>query len=340
VPATPTALALLEGCTPARLARLEAGLLAAAPPRPLLLIATLDAPGLLLGRHQRAAAALDLDAVAARGLSLDRRAGGGRAVHASPGDTALLLWVPPGEWLGGAPFPPEKAMNRWVRGLLAGLRGLGARSSAYFGRDVVSCDGRRLAVVSQAAAAAGGLAFEALVASGGTLSPPPGLERARPHPDARAGGPAPSTLGEVAGRAAAGSGAVLAAQGGGLEAALSLAFEPWEGPLPEAPPPAAVEDEAGLASGGEVAIPIGFVEALAAPSSGGLRRPRLRGEFLAPDQLMAGLEAALEGAPLDPLEVGRRVDAAFHAPGAWVHGVRTLASFAEAVLQAGRAPAG
>jgi hypothetical protein len=56
--------------------------------------------------------------------------------------------------------------------------------------------------------------------------------------------------------------------------------------------------------------------------------------------VIRALERSLDGAPLEANDLGRRVDAAFAAPGAFVHGVRSLASFAQAALRAGRAPAG
>jgi len=55
---------------------------------------------------------------------------------------------------------------------------------------------------------------------------------------------------------------------------------------------------------------------------------------------VAALEASLDGAPLDVQEVGARVDAAFHRPGAFLHGVRERRALADAVLAAGRAAEG
>jgi len=115
---------------------------------------------------------------------------------------------------------------------------------------------------------------------------------------------------------------------------------PAAGPIPEAALPPVEEDEAGLAESGRFEIPIGFVEALAGAAAGRLVSPRLRGDFLAPAHVVAGLERALDGCPIDLAEVGARVDAAFHGPGAFVHGLRELRVVADAVMAAGQAAAG
>jgi len=51
---------------------------------------------------------------------------------------------------------------------------------------------------------------------------------------------------------------------------------------------------------------------------------------------VASLEAALDGAPLDEVEIGRRVNEAFHQPGAFLQGVTALGTLASALLAAGR----
>jgi hypothetical protein len=85
-----------------------------------------------------------VDLAAARSLDLAplRRAGGGRALLVGDGTVGLFLYTPPGAALATAPFPPERTTNRYVRGLLAALRSLGARLAAWFGRDFVSAGGQ------------------------------------------------------------------------------------------------------------------------------------------------------------------------------------------------------
>jgi lipoate-protein ligase A len=330
-------LLLLPRCEPDRFARVEAGLLAGGHPSPVLVVAELAAPALLLGRHQRAASAVDAAAARAAGLPLVRRAGGGRALLAGEGTCALLLFTPPGAWLAPAPFSPDRTANRYVRGLLAALRALGLPGAAYFGRDFVSAGGRQVAVLSQEGTPEGGLAFEAVLAVTRPLAPPPGLLAGPAHSDPRAGGPPHATLAELSGRAPAFE-PLAAALAGGWAALHGRELRP-AAPLPEAPAPPAEEGEAGLAASGPAEIAIGFAEALAGVAGGRLTGPRLRGDFVAPAWLVAALEAALEGAPLDLGEVGRRIDAAFHRPGAFLLGVRGLGTFADRVLAAGRAAA-
>ena len=332
-------VALLERCDPARFARIEAGLLARGHPLPVLVIAGLTTPALLLGRHQRAASAIDLPAARARGLAAWRRAGGGRTLLAGEGTVGLFLHTPPGRPLAAAPFPPDRTTNRYVRGLLVALRSLGARQAAWFGRDYVSAGGRELCAVSQEATPDGAVALEAFLSVSRPLRPPPELLRARPHSDPRAGGPAAVSLAELAARTPDFD-EVAAALMAGWGGAGGPEPEPFDGALPEAELPPAEEDETGLSGSGLVEIPIGFLEALTAAASGRLVGPRLRGDFIAPAAAVSALEAALDGAPLDAAEVGRRVNEAFHGPGAFLQGVTALDAVAGAVLAAGRLAAG
>jgi lipoate-protein ligase A len=326
-------VARIPRCDPARFARIEAGLLRHGWPKPLLVLAGIAEPAVLLGRHQRARSAVDVERAHARGLPLVRRAGGGRSLVVGEGVLGVFLYVPPADPLAAPGTPAERLLNRHVRGLLAGLRGAGARSAAYFGRDFVSAEGRQLALVSQETTAGGGAAFEALVAASRPLPVPHDLTRYPPHRDPRAGGPRPVSLAELSGRAPAFEELATA-----IEQGYSAAHEREPvraaGLLPEAELPAAAEDEEGFAESGLVEVPIGFAEALVRHEAGRVVRARLRGDFVAPAFVVAGLEADLDGAPLAFAELGRRVDAAFRRPGAFVHGVRELRVLADAVLAA------
>jgi hypothetical protein len=241
--------------------------------------------------------------------------------------------------LSAAPFPPDRTTNRYVRGLLAGLRSLGARQAAWFGRDFVSAGGRQLAMVSQEATPDGAVALEAFVSITRPLVPPPELLRARPHSDSRVGGPASVSLAELANRTPSFDEVASALMSGWCGAG-GPEPEPFSGDLPEAELPPAEEDETGLSGSGPVEIPIGFLEALSAAAAGRLVGPRLRGDFIAPAAAVATLEASLEGAPLVAAEVGRLVNEAFHGPGAFIQGVKDLDAVARAVLAAGRLAAG
>jgi hypothetical protein len=331
----PLHLALLPACDPARFLRVEAGLIARGARGPVLVVAGFSSPVVLVGRHQRLRTVVDRAAARAQGLPLLRRAGGGRSLLAAAGTVGVFLYTPPGEVLVAPAFPADRITNRYVRGLLSALRALGAERAAYFGRDFVSADKRQLAIVSQEATGAGALAFEALVAVEQPLLLPAGLAARGPeHTDTRAGGPPAASLSDFSQEAVGFdrlAGAL--AQGWGTLAGREPVPLPEE--LPEDDLPPAEEDEVGLSTSGPVEIPIGFLEVLSGFASGGLVGPRLRGDFISPAETVRSLEASLEGAPLDAVEIGRRVDAAFHAPGAFLHGVRELGTVAMAVMAAG-----
>jgi hypothetical protein len=331
-------LALLPGCDPARFLRVEEGLLARGFPGAVLVAASFASPAILLGRHQRASSVLDLPAARARGLSPVRRAGGGRSLLAGEGTVGVFLYTPPGEVLVAPAFPADRITNRYVRGLLSALRHLGAERAAYFGRDFVSADRRQVAVVSQEATSAGALAFEAFVAARTPLALPAGLARGAVHSDTRAGGPPAASLSEFSGGPVDFE-TIAAALADGWGKLSGRAVTPFAGTLPEGELPLAEEDEVGLSTSGPVEIPIGFLEALTGFAGGGLVGPRLRGDFISPAETVRQLEIALEGVPLDEVEIGRRVDAAFHGPGAFLHGVRELGTVALAVVAAGSSAA-
>lgn len=326
-------------CAPDRFLRLAAGLLAHEGPDPLLLAAPLAGEALWLGRHQRAASALHLDAARAAGLPAGRRLGGGRTLHVGAGTVALLAVAPPGAALFPGPFAVDKVMNRYVRGLLAGLRPAGARQAAWFGRDAVSSGGARVALVSQEGTAEGATALEAVIAVARDLALPAGLGAYPAHADPRAGGPPPATLEALAGGAVDPE-AVIDAVVRGYATAAGLPWRALDGPPPEgaAPPPEAPED--GLGRSGPVEIAIGFAEALARVEAGRLAEVRLRGDFIAPLFAVRALEASLVGCPPTFAEVGARVDAAFRLPGACVHGVAALGPLAAAVVAAAAAAPG
>ncbi len=302
----------------------------------MVAVAGFAAEAVFLGRHQRASSTVDLPAAA--GVPLLRRTGGGRALLVGPGAVGLLVYTPAGQHLAPTPFPPDRTTNRYVRGLLAALRRLGAGHSAWFGRDFVSNDGKRVATVAQEGTTGGALLLEAMVAVERDLALPGALAIARTHSDPRAGGPAPVSLVDLSGRAASLDevAATLAECFGLLGNREPLLLE---ADLPEADHPPAREDEVGLAESGSQEIPIGFLEALTGVSSGRLVGPRIRGDFIAAAETLRRLEASLEGAPLDPAAVGRRVDEAFHGPGAFLQGVTKLGDVARVVNLAGRAAA-
>lgn len=99
------------------------------------------------------------------GMGAMRRLTGGRAVGAGDGWLGLALVLP--NW--GALLPerdanlkPEQVMNRYARGLLAGLRALGL-DCFYPGRDAITIGQREVAMCTFETDASGALLFEASV---------------------------------------------------------------------------------------------------------------------------------------------------------------------------------
>src|SRR5439155_1013200 len=102
---------------------------------------------------------------------------GGRAFPAGEGFLGLSLVLSHRSAIvGDDPFAlaPEQVMNRYVRGILEGLRLVGV-AAFYPGRDLVTVDGRPLGLVAFEVDRAGALLFEAIVANGRDPSVLPGL---------------------------------------------------------------------------------------------------------------------------------------------------------------------
>jgi hypothetical protein len=315
-----------RGVPPERLARWGTGLLAQDLGTATLVIAELDGPRVLLGRHQRAASAVDLAGIAARGWPAGRRLGGGKTIFVAPGSVGVLLAVPPGSGLG-PPTGADRALNRHVRGL---LRGLG--SAFYFGRDFVSADKRQVAIVSQDGAAGGTQLFEAFIAVDAPLSLPPALSRYPVHGDARAVGPAHTSLGEL-GRARGFASLAQAIAAGYAQATGAWLQATDEEVLVDGDDVEAVaERDEGWSWSGVADVPIGFLEAQVQHEAGRVRAARLRGDFIAPAFVVRHLEASLVGSPLELAPIATLVDAALALPGAAIVGVTHLRVIADAFV--------
>ena len=100
------------------------------------------------------------------GIGAARRLTGGRAIGTGEGWLSVALIAPRvGALLSvrDAALKPEQVMNRYVRGLLGGLRVLGV-DCFYGGRDAVTYDRREIAACAFEVAANGALLFEAALA--------------------------------------------------------------------------------------------------------------------------------------------------------------------------------
>jgi len=154
----------LQGIEPWHLLGLEAHLLEAVATketRPILLIHTMAGRMLSLGRYH-----LYDGPVERGGLSAWRRFTGGRVVGAGEGWLGLALILPSRDALlpdHDIKLKPDQVMNRYVRGLLAGLRDLGLECF-YPGRDAVTFERREIAMCTFETTASGALLFEAVLA--------------------------------------------------------------------------------------------------------------------------------------------------------------------------------
>ena len=100
------------------------------------------------------------------GIGAYRRLTGGRVVGAGQGWLGLALILPSRIALlkeDAARLKPEQIMNRYARGMLAGLRALGL-DCFYPGRDAITFERRELAMCSFETDASGAMLFESALA--------------------------------------------------------------------------------------------------------------------------------------------------------------------------------
>jgi hypothetical protein len=324
------------GCDAGRLARLGQGLLQKLEAEPthdaVLVVAELTGDTALLGRHQRFTTAIAAPHLGA--LTPLRRSGGGRTLSVGQGTLGVLFAVPqPGVLLQSA-VRHDRFINRYVRGLLAGLTRLGAPGGAgYFGRDFIACQSQQLAVVSQDNLTRAAL-LEAHVAIDLSLQLPTALNHYPAHGDPRAGGPPHTTLAALRGRTVGLDEATDAIARSYASTFACLAARKGEPDWAEAPLEPVHEDEEGWSDSGVCDIPIGFAEGLARHEGGVVTGARLRGDFMAPAFLLRQLEQAMAGAPLDFNALGARVNAAFQETGGFSLGLSDLRVLADAILVA------
>lgn len=155
---------MLQGIEPWHLLGFEAHLLeavAAKETRPILLIHTMAGRVLSLGRYH-----LYDGQIERGGLSAWRRFTGGRVVGSGEGWVGLALILPSRDALlpdHDVKLKPDQVMNRYVRGLLAGLRDLGLECF-YPGRDAVTFERREIAVCTFETDTSGAMLFESVLA--------------------------------------------------------------------------------------------------------------------------------------------------------------------------------
>jgi len=130
-----------------------------------------------IGRWQLAPAS-----AADAGVTLVRRHSGGRAAAFGTGFVGVTLVLPTRGALvdSAAPLRPEQVMNRYVRGILAGLERHGV-PALYPGRDTITAGRRQLGVVAFTETRTGAVLVEAILANAGDPNALPRLlDRADP----------------------------------------------------------------------------------------------------------------------------------------------------------------
>ncbi len=131
---------------------------------PVLLVHASPGRSISIGRYHSFCAAPERD-----GINVIRRLTGGRVVGAGQGWLGLALILPTRTALlmeDTAPLKklkPEQIMNRYARGLLAGMRALGI-DCFYPGRDAITFEQREIAMCTFETDASGAMLFEAVVA--------------------------------------------------------------------------------------------------------------------------------------------------------------------------------
>ena len=136
-------------------------LVAARNTPPLLLLHTSPGRYLSLGRYHLYAGPSER-----AGINAYRRLTGGRIYGAGQGWLSLALILPTRTSLlkeDATRLKPDQVMNRYARGLLAGMRTLGV-NSFYPGRDAITFNQREIAMCTFECNPSGAMLFEAAVA--------------------------------------------------------------------------------------------------------------------------------------------------------------------------------
>ncbi len=319
---------------------------AAAAPPTLVLYAT-SGRGVSIGRYHLYGGPGVND-----GVGVHRRLTGGRVVGAGAGWFGLALILPSRDALlrdERAPLRPEQVMNRHVRGLLAGLRQLGA-DCFYPGRDAITLKGREIAMCTFEVAPSGALLLDVSLAIAHGMQElvgdmeqvdPDGLINCPMYEPDRA-----TTLARELGRE------VDFAK---LAAAVAAGYETSHGPVHERDSDSAVFADArsrgeelkasgwlkraapdpSMTAKNRMTTQLGAVEfSVARAADGTVERAMLSGDFIANSGAIERFEGALRGRTLDLASVGRVVTEVFGAGDNFILGIGELANLARLVAGA------
>lgn len=288
----------------------------------------------ILGAHQHAAHALR----PADGEVL-RRATGGAAL--SGGDGVLYVSLALQDPNALVLCPPGKLFNRYVRGALAGLRGLGYPAH-YFGRDFVSLDALPVAYVAWAEQPSGLVQLELFIAHHAPFALPASLN-AYPEPgEPQFRGRAPTTLAEGKPDGTPSPADVLEAIAAGYAKTFGAERRPFDLDIKRLeraahlePVVRAIDERPGLAWSTPQNEAIGFVSAgLALDADGAIAAARIAGDFFMCAECNAALEEALVGKPPSDETFATALDAVLAQRVGLIEGVRSLRTLHAAFLDA------
>lgn len=277
------------------------------------------------------------------GIALQRRLSGGRAVPSGEGFVGVALALPHRAALfadDAQALAPEQVMNRYVRGILAGLQ-LAGVSAYYPGRDVVTVGGRIAGLVSFEVDVTGALLFEAILAAGRDFS-----DLAAVLDAVDPGGVVPADM-----LTPADVTSVARERGGvadlpeladllrrGYEERMSIGFAERSLDLPPAPDHAAWLAERrprpDLGRHAVVRGQLGVLEAYCAVEDGRLGEVVLAGDFIAASETIAGVERALCGCAAERGAVEAVVRRVLEAPGQFVLGIGGVEQVADVIARA------
>ena len=337
----PRARLVLDRPQPAAEALARGQVLAAAvtAERPVAMYAApLELAAVALGAYQYPGHALQRDAFSAMALPVLRRRSGGATVWAGAGVIYFALGLHDASALMSC--PPGKLLNRNVRGLLAGLRGLGVPTH-YFGRDFLSFTTDPGAYVAWDEDAQGRVLIEAFVALDTPFVLPAALGGYPAPREPAFRGKLPTTLRQAGATQSVPE--VLQALADGYGRGFELGLEPEPPSETELTAIAQlrsgssvdVNDDRGLRWAQPVEEAIGFISAGARlDGSGAIADVALGGDFFQHRACPEQLRAALIGGPADAQHIGAALDRVYAARPGLIEGVRSLASLRSALLDA------
>lgn len=225
--------------------------------------------------------------------------------------------------------PPDRIMNRNVRGILAGLRALGL-SAHYFGRDFLSVDRRPAGMLSWARALDGRVLIEAFLHAERSCLPARSPDEPS-HPEPRWLGKAPISLRE-AGRAPSPSELAEQVARGCAElggASVERFDPPTAAPGVRAPGPPALAHWSP-----PQAIPIGWCSAGISLDEGRISKVAIEGDFDQDDAAPERLSAELAGHPPSAERAASAVNATYGRGRCAIEGLSSLQPLLDALLGA------